>query len=131
MALHSPVTPTNQMILVEQTNSNSTTLTPLSSAMSLAQVTRDSRELYPNIPNRSHKPIVHETTGNLLLLLFLLPLQKKDRRLMCVLGEKLPALINASLTLVPGDGICCFGTLSSITSRTNLPSNRWLRSLHR
>ena len=24
-------------------------------------------------------------------------------------GEKLPALINASLTLVPGDGIYCFG----------------------
>jgi len=62
MALHSPVTPTNQMILAGQTNST-TTLTPLSSAMSLAEVTRDSRELYATMANKSHKPIVHETTG--------------------------------------------------------------------
>ena len=60
MALHSPVTPTNQMILA---GTSTSTLTPLSSAMSLATVTRDSRELYTSMASKSHKPIVHETTG--------------------------------------------------------------------
>ncbi len=42
------------------------------------------------------------------------------------LGEKLPALVNASLTLVPGDGLYCFGTLPII-----IANNRRLRSLYR
>jgi len=28
-----------------------------------------------------------------------------------LIGDKLPALVNASITLVPGDGIYCFGDM--------------------
>ena len=30
------------------------------------------------------------------------------------IGAKLPALVNASLTLVPGDGIYCFGMTADL-----------------
>ena len=80
--------------------------------MSLSEVTRDSRDMYSSMTqNRSHKPIVHETTG--------ISPSERRRRVMR-LGEKLPALINASLTLVPGDGIYCFGTPRRSHQDTNL-----------
>jgi len=57
MNIHDPVTPTT--VLADP--SGSTTLTPLSSALSLSQATGMSSGADRN--GKSTKPIVHQTTG--------------------------------------------------------------------
>jgi hypothetical protein len=49
---------------------------------------------------KAGRPLVHQTTGD-----------SSNSGGDLFAGEKLPNLVNASLTIVPDDGIYCFGAL--------------------